>query len=317
MLAFGFAPRLSPPLKRLFVTGGHGFVGQTIQRMAPAIAASHGYEIAIPPVDFELLDPAQVDAQLARARPDAVLHLAAQSNVPQSFRDPEGTFRVNVVGTLRLFEGLRRAGLSPAVVYVSSGDVYGHVPEAEMPIGEDRPARPRNPYAVSKVAAEALCFQWSCTERLRVTVARPFNHVGAGQSEAFALPAFARQIAEIRAGLREPVVDTGDIDVTRDFLHVEDVVEGYLALLAAGEPGETYNIASGRDVRVRDLLGRMLALAGVEASVRFDAARHRPAEQRAVRGANAKIERLGWRPARTIDEALADILGEWEGKTGK
>jgi GDP-4-dehydro-6-deoxy-D-mannose reductase len=299
-------------LKRLFVTGGHGFVGQWIQRMAPAIAERHGFEIAIPPIDFELLDPAQVDAQLALARPDAILHLAGQSNVPLSFKDPEGTLRVNLTGTLRLFEGLRRAGLSPRVVFASSGDVYGQVPDSEMPISEDRVLHPRNPYAVSKIAAEALCYQWSKTEGLAVVVARPFNHIGAGQSDAFALPAFARQIAEIKRGRREPVIEVGDIDVTRDFLHVSDVIEGYLTLLAHGVPGEIYNIASGEDRRLRDLLARMLELAGVKARIGHDEARHRHAEQRIVRGSNAKIVRLGWAPARSIDEALTSILEDWE-----
>ena len=107
----------------------------------------------------------------------------------------------------------------------------------------------------------------------------------------------------------------GDIDVTRDFLHVHDVVEGYLALLASGEPGEIYNIASGQDRRVRDLLERMIALAGVRAEIRPDPARHRHAEQRAVRGSNAKIKGLGWQPTRGIDEALAEILQDWEDRT--
>jgi GDP-4-dehydro-6-deoxy-D-mannose reductase len=302
-------------MKRLFVTGAHGFVGKWIQRAEPSIAGRHGYEIAIPPADFELLDPAQVDRELARARPDAVLHLAAQSNVPLSFSDPEGTLRVNLIGTLRLFEGIRRAGLAPRVVFVSSGDVYGLVPEESLPIAEDRLPQPRNPYAVSKVAAEALCFQWSRTEGLAAMIARPFNHVGSGQSDAFALPAFARQIARIKAGLQEPVIEVGDIDVTRDFLHVADVIEGYMALLADGEPGEIYNIASGRERRVRTLLERLLELAGVEAEIRHDPVRARRAEQRAVRGSNVKISRLGWGPTREIDEALADILGEWEDRT--
>lgn len=310
------SPQTPPPLKRLFVTGGHGFVGQAIQRMAPIISARHGFEIVLPPVDFELLDPKQVDAQLSAARPEAVLHLAAQSNVPLSFKDPEGTLRVNLIGTLRLFEGFRRSGLSPRVVFVSSGDVYGHVPETEMPISEDWMPHPRNPYAVSKVAAEALCFQWSRTERLEVTVARPFNHIGAGQSDTFALPAFARQIAEIRAGRREPVIEVGDIDVKRDFLHVDDVIEGYLSLLESGEPGEIYNIASGQDRRVRDLLERMLEIAGVRADIHPDPARHRPAEQRVARGGNAKILGLGWRPSRDIDEALGEILKDWEQRAG-
>lgn len=116
-------------MKRLFVTGGHGFVGQWIQRRAPGIAELHGFELALPPPDFELLEPAQLDAQLSAARPNAILHLAAQSNVPQSFKNPEGTFRVNAIGTLRLLEGLKRAGLSPRIVCASTGDVYGEATE--------------------------------------------------------------------------------------------------------------------------------------------------------------------------------------------
>lgn len=302
-------------MKKLLVTGAHGFVGQWIQRLAPDIAKRHGFALAVPPQSFDVLDAAQVRQQLAQHRPDAIIHLAAQSNVPLAFSDPEATFRVNVFGTLRLLEGIRDAGLAPRTVFVSSGDVYGNVPEAEMPVGEDRIPRPRNPYAVSKLAAENLCYQWTQTERLEIMVARPFNHIGAGQSDTFALPAFARQIAQIKVARRRPVIEVGDIDVTRDFTHVVDVIEGYLAILREGTPGETYNIASGRDRLIRDLLGRLLQIAGVEAEVRRDAAHFRPAEQRVVRGGNAKIARLGWQPVRDIDDALRDILQEWERRT--
>ena len=302
-------------MKTLFVTGAHGFVGTAMQSIAAEIESHHGLRLAVPPPDFDLLQPAQVQAQLASHRPDAIVHLAAQSNVPLSFKDPEGTFRVNVFGTLRLLEGIKRAGLAPRVLLVSSGDVYGRVPEAEMPIAETRLPHPRNPYAVSKLAAEHLCYQWSQTAGLEIMVARPFNHIGPGQSDAFALPAFARQIAEIKAGKRPPRIETGDIDVTRDFTHVLDVVEAYLALLQRGAPGETYNIASGRDHLLRDLLGRLVRMAGIECEIHPDPTHFRQAEQRVVRGANAKIARLGWRPKRDIDEALAAILREWESRT--
>jgi GDP-4-dehydro-6-deoxy-D-mannose reductase len=302
-------------VKRLFVTGGHGFVGQWLQRVARETATRHRFEITVPPFDFDLLDPVQVDRELAGARPDAVLHLAAQANVPLSFKDPEGAYRVNFTGTLRLFEGLKRAGLAPRVVFVSSGDIYGCVPEAGMPVAEERAPRPRNPYAVSKVAAEALSFQWSCSEGLDVTIARPFNHIGAGQSDAFVLPAFARQIAEIKAGMRAPVIETGDIDVSRDFTHVADIAEAYLILLEKGRTGETYNICSGVGLRVRDLLNRLLDLSGVKAEVRRDPARFRPAEQRVVKGDNARICGLGWSPRRSVDDALREILADWEQRT--
>jgi GDP-4-dehydro-6-deoxy-D-mannose reductase len=303
------------PLRTLFVTGGHGFVGQWVQRLAGEIASGFGFAVAIPSTGFDLLDATQVDEELARHRPDAILHLAGQSNVPLSFKDPEGTLRVNLLGTLRLFEGIKRAGLAPRVVFASSGDVYGKVPEDEMPVGEDRIPHPRNPYAVSKLATESLCYQWSQTEGLEVMIARPFNHVGAGQSDGFVLPYFARQIAEIRAKRRPARIEVGNIDVSRDFTHVADVVNAYLTLVEKGIPGETYNIASGVDRVVRDLLLRMLELAGVEVEITEDPDRMRHAEQRVVRGANAKIERLGWRPTRSIEMALTEILDEWERKT--
>ena len=302
-------------MKRLFVTGAHGFVGGWVQRRAPEIAQEHAYQLAIPPVGFDLFDGAQVDAQLAQHRPDAILHLAAQSNVPHSFVDPERSFRTNVFGTLRLFEAIKRAGLRPRVVFASSGDVYGKVPVEDMPVTEKWIPRPCNPYAVSKLAAEALCYQWSQTEGLEVMVARPFNHVGAGQATSFVLPSVAQQVARIKAGAHPPFIEVGDIDVTRDFTHVIDVIEGYLTLLAKGVPGETYNIASGKDTLIRDLLERLLELANVKAEFRQDPLRFRYAEQRLVRGGNAKITSLGWRATHSIEEALQDVLQDWEQKT--
>ena len=308
------APQFASPesLKRLFVTGAHGFVGQWVQRLGPAIRSRHDFEIVMPTPEFDLLDATQVDATLAEARPDAVLHLAAQSNVPASFQDPAATFRVNALGTLALFQGLQRARRAPRVVLVSTGDVYGLVDAADMPIAETHPARPRNPYAASKVAAEAIAYQWSQSEGLEVVVARPFNHIGAGQSDAFAIAGFARQVAEVRAGRRPAFIDVGDIDVTRDFTHVGDIVEGYLLLLEKGVRGETYNLCSGQDYLLRDLLHRMLALSGVAATVRQDPARLRPSEQRAVRGDNGKISRLGWRAQRAMDAMLGEVLEDWE-----
>ena len=303
---------LGNPLKRLLVTGGHGFVGQWVQRRAPPIGAADGFQIALPAADFDLLDSARVDATLAASRPDAILHLAAQSNVAASFKDPAGTFRVNAMGTLALFEGVKRAGLRPRIVLVSSGDVYGLVPAAEMPIAETRLPMPRNPYAASKVAAEALAYQWSQSEGLEVVIARSFNHIGAGQADTFAISGFARQIAEIEAGKRDAFIDAGDIDATRDFTHVSDIVEGYFTLFAKGASGEVYNLCSGTDRRIRDLLERMLGISGVRAAIRQDPARLRPSEQRAVRGNNGKISRLGWRPQVEMDAALREVLDDWK-----
>ena len=165
---------------------------------------------------------------------DAVIHLAAQSFVPESFKNPLETFDVNFTGTYNLFSALKEYGFHGKILYISSGDIYGLVSEDKLPITEDYPLKPRNPYAVSKVAAEALCYQWSIAEDIEILIARPFNHIGPNQSERFAVSSFAKQIAEIELGLRKPVLNTGNIDITRDFLDVRDVADAYKLLLEKG-----------------------------------------------------------------------------------
>src|SRR4051812_7331317 len=212
-------------MTKILVTGSSGFVGQHFARMA-----------RIAPLEIngkfvDLLDAQGVQAAVAATRPDAVVHLAAQSFVPESLRDPLQTYRVNFIGTHNLLSALKATGFSGRVLYVSSAEVYGAVPDSELPVGENHPLKPLNPYSVSKIAAEALCYQWSHTEQFEVVVARPFNHIGPGQSERFAISDFAKQIVEIKRGHKEPIFHVGDIDVMRDFTDVRDVIRAYIALL--------------------------------------------------------------------------------------
>ncbi len=300
-------------MKRLLVTGRHGFVGATLAGMVAADPALAEWQLTDVPVELDLRDPVQARAVVDAAAPDTVLHLAAISNVPESFRNPEATLAVNLIGTLHLLQALQQRGFAGPVVFVGTGDIYGLVPEAELPIAETRTPAPRNPYAVSKFAAEILCWQWTVSERLNIRLARPFNHIGPGQSDAFVVASLARQIAAIKAGRRDPVVDVGDIDVTRDFTDVRDVVRAYLLLLERGAAGETYNICSGEERSVRELLLRMAGLAGVDVAIRQDPARMRPGEQRRVRGNPAKIRRAtGWAAATPLDESLRAMLAHWE-----
>ena len=184
---------------------------------------------------------------------------------------------------------------------------------AALPVEETRLPAPRNPYAVSKLAAEALCRQWSMTEAMDIVVARPFNHVGWGQGDRFAISDFARQIAGIRSGRRKPVVSAGDIDVTRDFTDVGDVVHAYFALLESGAPGETYNVCSGREQSVRCLLERLASLAGVDIAIEQDPARLRKSEQTRICGSPAKIRAAtGWQASTPLDESLTAMLQYWE-----
>lgn len=294
-------------MSTLLVTGLSGFVGQHLAAATEAFAPH-----VIVGLDVDLRDADAVRRAVSEARPAAVVHLAAQSNVPASFADPRGTFDINLYGTLNLLEALREARFAGRFLYVSSGDVYGRVEEEALPIDENQPAAPRNPYAVSKLAAEALCGQWHFSEGLDLVIARAFNHIGPGQDERFVVPALARQVvAAARAGGGE--VRAGDLDVTRDFSDVRDVVRAYAALLRAGRSDATYHVSSGRETRVRDLLDALCRIAGVDVAVVQDAARLRPAEQRRMVASSRRLSTdTGWEPVHPLERTLADILEEWK-----
>ncbi|MEP9319314.1 GDP-mannose 4,6-dehydratase [Pseudomonas sp. LABIM340] len=293
--------------KRLLVTGLSGFVGTQLR----ASLGPQWQLMELPRLD--LAEPGAFDEYLRDDVPDAVIHLAGQTFVPQAFRDPAGTLQVNLIGTLNLLQSLKRCGFTGAFLYVSSGDVYGQVSEDQLPITELQLPRPRNPYGVSKLSAELLCQQWSFAEPWRMMVARPFNHVGMGQKADFVIPAVARQLARIRHGLQDACIEVGDIDVTRDFLDVRDVLSAYFALLEKGRSGEVYNVCSGQEYRLRDLIAQMATLAGVELQIRQDPQKLRKAEQRRVRGSNAKLQsETGWKPAHGMEQILRDVLADWD-----
>lgn len=300
-------------MSKLLVTGLGGFVGCHLQSRLASQAA--GPWQLIPSQPHDLTEASTLDAWLAEECPDAVIHLAGQTFVPEAFRDPVRTLQVNLMGTLNLLQALKRRGFSGTFLYVSSGDVYGQVAEADLPVVETLAPHPRNPYAVSKVSAELLCQQWSYTEPWRIIVVRPFNHIGAGQGESFVISSVARQLARIRLGLQAPRLEVGDIDVTRDFLDVQDVIEAYLLLLQRGRNGEIYNVCSGQERRVRDLIAEMARLAGVEVELVQDPARLRRAEQRRVVGSSDKLQKeTGWTPGVNITETLRRVLSDWDAR---
>ncbi len=297
-------------MEKLLVTGLNGFVGGHLQALLASMSDCSWQLIESKPHD--LLDCASLDAWLHKDCPDAVIHLAGQTFVPEAFRDPQRTLEVNLLGTLNLLQALKRRGFSGTFLYVSSGDVYGQVAEADLPVVESLAPRPRNPYAVSKVSAELLCQQWSYSEPWRIIVARPFNHIGPGQGESFVIASMARQLIRVRQGLQSAQLAVGDVDVTRDFLDVRDVLQAYLGLLKHGRSGEIYNVCSGVEQRVRDLIMHMANLAGVEVDLVQDASRMRLSEQRRVVGCSKKLQKeTGWKPGTSITETLQSVLSDW------
>jgi len=299
-------------MPELLVTGQNGFVGTSVLRHLEAEPTGKWRAIAHTPHD--LLDAASLDSWLCDKRPAAVIHLAGQTFVPEAVRNPAQTLQVNLLGTLNLLQALKRHGFQGTFLYVSSGDIYGQVPVEHLPITEAYLPRPRNPYAVSKLAAEHLCLQWAFSEPdWRIIVARPFNHAGPGQAGDFLLPDMARQLMRVRLGLQPPRLQVGDVDVSRDFLDVRDVVQAYFQLLEHGRSGEIYNVCSGTERNVRELIMQMADLAEVNVSLEQDPNRLRRAEQRRVYGCSEKLRRhTGWQPRITITTTLHDVLRDWE-----
>lgn len=298
---------------RLLITGDTGFVGQQALRRWPSAMGLSALS-----ANQDICDKTGMKNCLERFKPEVVLHLAALSFVPDSFRWPERTFEVNFFGTLRLLEALKDTGFTGRLLFIGTGDAYGLAPVEALPIRESLPLRPRNPYAVSKVAAEALCYQWSQTSAFEVILARPFNHIGAGQAPTFAISNFARQIVEIAAGQRPPTLSVGNIDVTRDFIDVTDVLSAYELLFVHGRNGEIYNICSGVERTVRSMIETLLRISGVEAKVENDLQRFRLADQLRIYGSHEKIAKhTGWQPTIPIEETLLSLYRYWEHEIGK
>ena len=294
-------------------TGASGFVGS---HLLGAIRTSDRFRAAPAPSKLDVRDDGAMSEWLASIAPCAIVHLAAQSNVADAFRDPRATLDVNLLGTLTLLQSIKRAAPGARLLFVSSGDVYGKVDDDELPLAESRSAEPRNPYAVSKLAAELLCRQWHFTEGLDVVIARPFNHIGPGQDERFVVASLARQVADIAMQRRHGPVDAGDVDVTRDFTDVRDVVRSYLLMIERGVAGRIYNVGSGRETCVRDVFELLCRLGGVRPSLAQDPQRMRRAEQRRMAASSALLHAdTGWRPEVGLERSLTDILEYWKART--
>jgi len=311
---------------RLLVTGAGGFVGghlvDYLHAEQPEVEV-HGVVIPHGSVSWraasgarvleaDLNDPLAAAAVVEEVRPDRIIHLAGQSSVHLSWLDPAGTLRTNVLGIVHLLDAARARGLRPAVLVVGSAEEYGKAAPEEMPLREDAPLRPASPYAVSKVAQGALALLYGPAGGMRVVLTRTFHHTGPGRGEAFAESSFARQLAEIEAGLRPPVLKVGNLEAVRDFADVRDVVRAYWMLLDGGEGGTAYNVCTGRGRRIRDLLDVLLAASGARVEVRVDPDRLRPSDVPTQVGDPSRLRAAtGWEPRLPIERTLGDLLADW------
>lgn len=304
----------------VLVTGGTGFAG----RYAVAELAAHGHRVsvldraggastdgahAVYPAD--VCAAAHVAEAVAACRPDACLHLAALSFVPEGDADPAGMLNVNVRGTLNVLEAVRALNRPVRTVVVSSSQVYGNPVE---PVTEDAPLAPTGVYGVSKAAADLLALSYRRQYGLDVVIARPTNHTGPGQPVRFAVPAFAEQVCRARAAA-SPAIRVGNLESRRVILDVRDVARAYRLLIESDRAEGVYNLSGAERLPMRSVLDRLCALAGVRARYEVDPARYRPTDH-AVRLDTGRLAALtGWRPEIPLDQTLVDVLNALDTST--
>jgi GDP-4-dehydro-6-deoxy-D-mannose reductase len=263
-------------------------------------------------VAADLLVGEQIVFALESAQPDVIFHLAGQSNVQRSFADPAGTLQANVIAQTYLFQAIQRLRIDPLVLIAGSNEAYGLVRPEDLPVNEQTPLRPVNPYAVSKAAQDLLAFQYFAAHRLRTIRLRPFNHIGPRQSDSFVASAFASQIAQIEAGRQPPRLRVGNLSAERDFTDVRDMAHAYELAALHGEPGEAYNIGCGSAVRIQRLLDILLTFSTRDITIETDPTRMRPADVPLVVADSRRFrERTGWEPRIPLEQTLHDILDYW------
>ena len=268
-------------------------------------------------IESDLRDVSSVRALLEISVPDYVVHLAAQSFVGVSWHAPAETLTTNIISQVNLLEALRGLKMSPRFLAAGSSEEYGLVLEDELPIRETNPLRPLSPYAVSKVTQDMMAYQYFKSYGLPIIRTRAFNHEGPRRGDVFVTSNFARQVAEIEAGMREPVVYVGDLTPRRDYSDVRDIVRGYWLLLERGEPGEVYNLCSGRTWSIQAVLDFVLSLSTVKGiTVKTDPARLRPSDVMILEGDPGKVHKAtGWKVEIPFEQTLTELLDYWRQRT--
>lgn len=312
--------------KKVLITGIAGFVGSYLAELSLA----RGYETyglvrprskidSIEPIisklhleDADLMDTHSLYTMISRIKPDFIFHLAAQSFVPTSWISPSVTLEVNIVGSANLFEAVRMSGIDPVIQIACSSEEYGLVHDNELPIKETNPLRPLSPYAVSKLAMDYLGYQYFQSYKVRIVRTRGFNHTGPRRGDTFAESNFAKQIAMIEKGKQEPIIHVGNLEASRDYTDVRDMVKGYLVAVDKCDPGEVYNICTGKTIKIGDMLKLLLAFSKTKVDIKEDPARMRPSDVPVLLGDNSKfVAKTGWKPEIPFEKTMEDLLNYW------
>ena len=309
-------------MKKALIIGAAGFVGNylidhiqkdcvwsiVVTKMPQEMIKRDSVEVC----DLNILDREAVSSLLNEKRPDYIFHLAAQSSVALSWKNPGLTVDVNVKGSLNVLDGVRELDYSPRILLIGSGEEYGHVRCDEIPIKENNVLRPGNIYAATKACQNMIGQIYAQAYGMDVMMVRAFNHVGPNQTSAFVVSDFCRQAAEIEKGLREPVISVGNLSAERDFSDVRDVVRAYTALTEHGVSGESYNVGSGHAVAIKDILDMILHYANADITINVDPARLRPVDVPVIEADVSKLKGCtGWRQEISLERTIEETLEYW------
>lgn len=314
--------------KKALITGVTGFAGsfladvliknnQEVYGLARDIDSAKnlvGIKDKIKLFSVDLFNPKALDSIIRDINPDFVFHLAASAPTGESFKNPSYVLQNNIISELNILEALKSQGLlNTKTLIVSSGEVYGAIKKSDLPLDEDTPLRPVNPYSVSKIAQEFLAMQYFLTYKLNIVTARPFNHIGPRQTANFVVSAFARQIAEIEKGKKGAIIKVGNLNAKRDFTDVRDVVIAYYLLAnEEGNTGEIYNIGSGKSYKISEILDILLSFSKLKIKIEVDKALFRPVDVPEIICDNNKIKKLtNWNPSILLEKSLFDTLDYW------
>jgi len=307
---------------KALIIGGAGFVGNYLiehckrdWQWSVHVTKMPNETIANPDVsihDLDILEKKEITALLQMVRPDCIFHLAAQSSVAVSWKNPALTVDVNVKGSINVLDAIRELDYSPRILLIGSGEEYGHILPGETPISERNTPRPGNIYAATKACQNMIGAIYAKAYQMQIMMVRAFNHIGPNQSPLFVVADFCRQVAEIEAEMRPPVIHVGNLAAKRDFTDVRDVVRAYALLIQKGEPGETYNVGSSHAVSIEEVLTQILSLSAKQIQVSVDPDRLRPVDIPIIEADITKLREVtNWTPAIPLQQTLEETLNYW------
>ncbi|MBD3248788.1 NAD-dependent epimerase/dehydratase family protein [Candidatus Woesearchaeota archaeon] len=262
----------------------------------------------------DILDKKKINSIISKIKPDYIFHLAAISSVVNSFKIPDTTMKINVEGTKNILDTILVSNIDSRILIVTSPHVYG-IPK-QSPITEEHILQPNSPYAKSRVEQEKLCFEYQKKYDMNIIISRSFNHTGPGRPPEFVCSDFAKQIVDIEKGIiKQKVIKTGDLSIRRDFFDVRDIVKAYLLAVEKCIPGQIYNICSGNDYSIKDILDILLSMSYAKIKIIQDQTKIRSSDIPVIIGNCSKFkEQTGWKPKISFEKTLKDLLNYWRCK---